>query len=130
MWHYLTMRSRLVLIVVSTILGFGFSTILTFGVSTTLGRGGVAPAAASNTKAPHAAGTATTPPATQSPGTGEVGEGSQPNVGDETPKGMEIDERHNLLTDESGLIAIGLAALIGATTAILVMRNRRKHAIY
>jgi len=116
------MRSRLVIIVASTILGFGASTILAFSA--------VAPAAASNTTAPQVAGTATTPPATQSPGTGEVGEGSQPNVGDETPKGMEIGERHNLLTDESGLIAIGLAALIGATTAILVMRNRRKHSIY
>ncbi len=89
-----------------------------------------APATAINTKFLLVSGTATTPPATQSPGYGESGEGSQPNVGDETPKGMEIGERHNLLTDESGLIAIGLAALIGATTAILVMRNRRKHAIY
>ena len=110
------------IMVASTILGFGVSTILAFG--------GVAPAAASNTTVPQAAGTATTPPATQSPGSGEVGEGSQPNVGDETPKGMESGERHNLLTDESGLIAIGLAALIGAATAILVMRNRRKHSIY
>ena len=110
------------IIVVSTILGIGAPAILAFGA--------VAPAAASNATAPQAAGTATTPPATQSPGTGEVGEGSQPNVGDETPKGMEIGERHNLLTDESGLIAIGLAALIGATTAILVLRNRRKHSIY
>jgi hypothetical protein len=116
------MRSRLVLIVVSTILGLGVTTFLGFSA--------VAPAVASNTTAPQAAGTATTAPATQSPGTGEVGEGSQPNVGDETPKGMEFGERHNLLTDESGLIAIGLAALIGATTAILVMRNRRKNSIY
>ena len=90
----------------------------------------VAPAVASNATAPRAAGTVTTPPATQSPGSGEVGEGSQPNVGDETPKGMEIGERQNLLTDEGGLIAIGFAVLIGATTTILVMRNRREHSIY
>ena len=105
-------------------------TILAFGVSMILALGAVAPAAASNATAPQAAGTATTPPATQSPGPGEVGEGSQPNVGDETPKGMEIGERQNLLTDEGALIAIGLATLIGAATAILVVRNRRKHSIY
>ena len=108
------MGSRLVMIVASAILAFG----------------AVAPATASNTTVPLGARTATTPPATQSPGSGEVGEGNQPNVGDETPKGMEFGERHNLLTDESGLIAIGFAVLIGAATAILVMRNRRKHSIY
>lgn len=116
------MRSRLVLIVVSTILGIGASTFLAFGAA--------APASAANTTALRVAATATTPPASPSPGSGEVGEGSQPNVGDETPKGMEFGERHNLLTDESGLIALGLAALIGAATAILVVRNRRKNSIY
>ena len=105
------------MIVASAILGLG-----AFGAG--------APAAAFDTRTLQVSGTATTPPATQSPGYGESSEGGQPNVGDETPKGMEFGEKHNLLTDESGLIAIGLAALIGAGTAILVMRNRRKHAIY
>ena len=98
---------------------------------TLLALAGVAPAAASETTAPLATGVVGTPTASQSPGTGVAGETqNRPNVGDEAPKGHEFGERNNLLTDESGLIAIGLATLIGAATTTLVMRNRRKHSIY
>jgi hypothetical protein len=68
---------------------------------------------------------------TTSPGLGEVGDGKgRPNVGDDAPGVHETRDERNFLSDEDGFIALGLAALIGAATAILVLRSRRKTSLY
>jgi hypothetical protein len=92
---------------------------------------GIAPAVASGTTPLTVTGVASTASATPNPGSGEVGDGHRrPNVGDDAPGVHEFGERRNILTDEGGLIALGLAALIGAATAILVLRSRRKSSLY
>lgn len=117
-WHYLIMttwRSRL-----AKLVGLG---LLSFAL--------VAPASAVEINPPAYSGVANSGSNTPSPETSEVGETPQrPNVGDDAPGGHELGEERNVLTDETGLIALGLAALIGAATAILVMRARRKSSLY
>ncbi len=118
MWHYLSMGSwgsRLARIVALPLLAFAF----------------VAPAAAIETAPPPKTGVVSTTPAASTLGTGEHGNTEKrPNVGDDAPGHSEFGEHRNLLTDESGLIALGLAGLVGAATAILVMRSQRKNSLY
>jgi len=114
MWHYLTMNSqgpRLTMAIIAPIL---LTSVL------------AGPALASQT-APAATIEASLPTsATPSPSQSQ----DKPNVGDDTPKGFEFEKHENFLTDESGLIALGLAALIGVGTAVLVKRTRRKSSLY
>jgi hypothetical protein len=65
------------------------------------------------------------------PTPGGAGDGQRrPNVGDDAPGGHKIGEQHNIFNDDGGLVALGLAVLIGAAMAILVMRSRRKSSLY
>lgn len=82
-------------------------------------------------------GPAVTPGSTTSSTPAPSAEASQngesekkPNVGDDAPAGFNVEKQENFLTDESGLIALGLAVLVGAGTAFLVMRMRRKTSLY
>jgi hypothetical protein len=115
LWHYQSMSSRsakIVAIALMTLIGAGpavatsTSTSLTTGISTS----------ASSTPQPSSSGSGDDTP--------------RPNVGDDAPGGHDFGERRNILTDESGLIALGLAAVLGVATAILVVRNRRKNSLY
>lgn len=91
----------------------------------------VAPAAAIETSPPPKTDVVSARPAASTSGTGQpVDTEKRPNVGDDAPWHSEFGEHRNLLTDESGLIALGLAGLVGAATAILVMRLRRKNSLY
>ncbi|HUW77268.1 MAG TPA: hypothetical protein VMV52_00785 [Candidatus Nanopelagicaceae bacterium] len=54
----------------------------------------------------------------------------QPNLGDDVPGSHEFGEHRNILDDVGGLVALGAAVLIGAATAILVLRSRRNSSMY
>ncbi|OIQ74673.1 hypothetical protein GALL_436700 [mine drainage metagenome] len=92
---------------------------------------GVAPAIASQTTPAPATSAVNIAAGTPSPASNEPNETqNRPNVGDDSPRSHEFGETRNLLSDEAGLIALALAAVLGAAAAILVMRARRKSSLY
>lgn len=103
LWHYQSMSSR-------------SAKIVSIALMTLIGAG---PALATGSSTSLTTGVSTSASSTP-----------RPNVGDDAPGGHDFGERRNILTDESGLIALGLAVVLGAATAILVVRNRRKNSLY
>lgn len=92
---------------------------------------GVAPSVASQTTPAPASSAIHTAAGTPSPASNEPNDiQNRPNVGDDAPRSHEFGETRNLLSDEAGLIALALAAVLGAAAAILVMRARRKSSLY
>jgi len=77
--------------------------------------------------APPALASEASAPASASP-SGESHE--RPNVGDKPPHENGFGESRGVLNDEEGLLALGLAFVIGASTAIVVIRRRNKQSLY